>query len=303
MPFEFVCPFCHYRTKVDDKYAGQSGPCVSCSKTVTMPSYDERGILHPSIHYSSLGVNRTGLRANPILMLVVASVCFVACILLAGIAFYTFPLLQKRAIFAAQGRDIDNMKLIAQALNEYSDRYGTYPPSVVLGKSGQPLYSWRVLILPFLGYQDLYDEIQLDQPHDSASNLQVLPRMPREFASSTSDGHLNHLPNYSLIVGHGTLFPLTGPLSRENVDEPTLLLVETKHDFKNWMEPGDIDVSHGARPGNRPQKDLGGLYHDSFTAVSTSGDGFRFPNSVSGVVLDSLISPHGGEKVDVSSFR
>jgi hypothetical protein len=214
-----------------------------------------------------------------------------------------WPTIQKRALIAAQNRDIDNMKLIAKALNEYADRYGTYPPPVVRDDQGLPLYSWRVLILPFLGYESLYDSFQLDQPYDSANNLQCMSKMPVEYASPSSDAISGHQTNYALIVGPGTLFPPEGPLSPRNIDDPTLLLVETKHGLASWSEPGDIDVSQGARPGNRPMKDLGGLYRDSFTAVSTQEEGFRIPNSVPGAVLDSLLSPQGGEKVDVSSFQ
>ncbi len=49
MPFEFVCPFCHSRTKVADEYLGQSGPCVNCGKHVMMPTRNAQGILVASI--------------------------------------------------------------------------------------------------------------------------------------------------------------------------------------------------------------------------------------------------------------
>jgi transcription elongation factor Elf1 len=50
MPFEFTCPFCHHRTKVDDRFAGQAGPCVSCGREVVMPRYNERGMLEVSVY-------------------------------------------------------------------------------------------------------------------------------------------------------------------------------------------------------------------------------------------------------------
>ena len=40
MSFLFTCPHCGVQTNVSDQYAGQSGPCATCGKTVTA--------LHPS---------------------------------------------------------------------------------------------------------------------------------------------------------------------------------------------------------------------------------------------------------------
>lgn len=37
MPFQFTCPYCFKKTFVEDKYAGQTGPCASCGKVVTLP--------------------------------------------------------------------------------------------------------------------------------------------------------------------------------------------------------------------------------------------------------------------------
>jgi hypothetical protein len=304
MPFEFTCPYCHHRTKVDDKYAGQTGPCVSCGKKVCMPRYNERGILVFDQVVTTPGKSNESVSAkNPVPFLVAAACVLTAIGTLVGAFFFAWPSIQKRAIVAAQSRDIDNMKQIAKALNEYADRYGTYPPPVVTDAAGKPLYSWRVLVLPFMGYESLYSNFRLDQPFDSPNNLEQMQRMPAEFASPSSDAAIGNQTNYVLITGSGTLFPPEGPLSPRNLDDPTLLLVETRHGMATWTEPGDIDISRGLRPGTRPLQDLGGLFKDSFTAVSVSGEGFRIPMTVPTSVLDSLVSPNGGEKVDTSEFR
>jgi hypothetical protein len=33
----FTCPHCGEQTLVEDKYAGQSGPCIRCGKLITVP--------------------------------------------------------------------------------------------------------------------------------------------------------------------------------------------------------------------------------------------------------------------------
>ena len=37
MPIPFTCPHCGVTTEVADEYAGQTGPCASCGKTITVP--------------------------------------------------------------------------------------------------------------------------------------------------------------------------------------------------------------------------------------------------------------------------
>jgi|694.fasta_scaffold03092_6 hypothetical protein len=302
MPFEFVCPFCHQKTKVEDKYAGKSGPCASCGQPITMPSYNKNGMLErPMV---------TIKKKDPItlprsrLPYIVAIACVATLLLTVGASLVlTWPYFQKRAIIAAQDRDIDNMKQIVDALNSYAAKHGTYPTPVVVDKDGVPLYSWRVLILPFLGYEDLYKEFQLDKPHDHPSNLSLLAKMPKEYASSNTDALAAQQANYVLLTGAGTLFPPSGPLTPQNTDDPTLLLIQTREGLGNWMEPGDIDVSRGVRPGPRPMRDVGGIQKDSFVSVSTKGEPLRFPNSVPANVLDSLISPNGNENVDTKPFQ
>jgi hypothetical protein len=37
MPFPFTCPHCGVQTYVSEQYAGRSGPCAQCGKTITVP--------------------------------------------------------------------------------------------------------------------------------------------------------------------------------------------------------------------------------------------------------------------------
>jgi hypothetical protein len=127
--------------------------------------------------------------------------------------------------------------------------------------------------------------------------------MPSEFASTNSpDALATYEANYVLITGPGTLFPPSGPLSPKNIDAQTLLLVETNNSIA-WSAPGDIDISRGLKVGNKSMLEMGGLHTGSFTAVTAQMDSLRISSDVSQTLLDALVSPNGGEKVDTSSFR
>ncbi|MGL6197248.1 MAG: DUF1559 domain-containing protein [Thermoguttaceae bacterium] len=69
-----------------------------------------------------------------------------------------------------------NIKQILIALHHYKDTYGKFPPAYTVDTTGKPIHSWRVLILPYLNEQSLYDEIKLDEPWDSEYNKQFHDR-------------------------------------------------------------------------------------------------------------------------------
>ena len=37
MPLHFVCPHCGSPTIVEDEFLGQTGPCFTCGKPITVP--------------------------------------------------------------------------------------------------------------------------------------------------------------------------------------------------------------------------------------------------------------------------
>jgi hypothetical protein len=71
-----------------------------------------------------------------------------------------------------------NVRQIAMAMHRFHGEYNCFPPAVLRGPDGQPWHSWRVLILPYLNEQALYDEYRLDEPWDSPRNRKLLARMP-----------------------------------------------------------------------------------------------------------------------------
>ena len=57
-----------------------------------------------------------------------------------------------------------NMQMIVLAMLLYHEDHGTLPPAFTVDANGTPLHSWRVLLLPYLGYDELYAKIRLDEP-------------------------------------------------------------------------------------------------------------------------------------------
>ncbi len=46
MPIQVTCPSCLKRFQVSDKFAGKSGPCPNCKKTIRVPEKTEEVVIH-----------------------------------------------------------------------------------------------------------------------------------------------------------------------------------------------------------------------------------------------------------------
>lgn len=309
MPFEFVCPFCYAKTKVGDEYLGQGGPCVQCGRYVIMPTRNEHGVLISAVQ---TGVAPRGDRGaftakrKAMAIAIGMALGLTSMGVIGGLLWYALPGIRRGISLTAQRRDLDNMRSIVAALNDYCARYGTYPSPSVDDATGKKLYSWRVLILPFLGYEGLYQRFQLDQSWDSPANLALVKEMPGVYGSPNSDFAIsNQEASYVLLVGNNTVFPPSGPLARAQItDSPTILLVETRSDGAVWTQPGDIDTSvHGIVIGNKGMKTIGGHHRDHVLVVDSDSKGYRIPVETSQTVLDAMVTPSAGERVDLAGFE
>jgi predicted Zn finger-like uncharacterized protein len=46
MAIDVTCPACHTRFQVSDKFAGKSGPCPKCKKTIKVPEKKDEVVIH-----------------------------------------------------------------------------------------------------------------------------------------------------------------------------------------------------------------------------------------------------------------
>ncbi len=46
MPIQVICPGCHTRFKVSDKFAGKSGVCPKCKGSIQVPSASDQVVIH-----------------------------------------------------------------------------------------------------------------------------------------------------------------------------------------------------------------------------------------------------------------
>ena len=140
----------------------------------------------------------------------------------------------------------NNLKLIELALHNYHDDYGTFPPVAVHGSDGQPWHSWRVLLLPYIDQQPLYEQYHFGEPWNGPHNRQLAARYPRldVYSCPTDfDEHHQNTTSYLAVVGDKTMWPSEGSLSLTDVPDGadrTIRLVEVSNSGIHWMEPRDL---------------------------------------------------------------
>lgn len=148
---------------------------------------------------------------------------------------------RRTAIASAAQSPLNQLQL---ALLNYHDTYGRFPPASITDESGAPMHSWRVLILPYVEEQALYDAYDFSEPWDGPNNSKLANQMPRIF-HSPSEPKSTAFTNIVAITGPGTAFPgYTSTTLSDFVDGPenTILLTEIANSKLPWLRPSDIDT-------------------------------------------------------------
>lgn len=191
-------------------------------------------------------------------------------------------------------RSYCNLTQMAIAMHSYKYDHGKLPPPVVFDKNGNPLYSWRVLILPYLDQNELYNRFHLDEPWDSPHNISLLPLIPSVY--SLPPGKKNTIPPYHtvchLFVGknafeesYGLVIPDDFPDGPSN----TFLIVEGGEPVP-WTQPKNLSYSSG---GKLP--DLFSIFSNGFRVTFVDGSFEILDKNYNETIIHAFITRNGGE--------
>ncbi len=171
----------------------------------------------------------------------------------------------------------EQLKRLGLAMHLYQEEHGHFPAPAIFGRDGQPLLSWRVELLPHLGYRSLYERFRFDEPWDSPHNFALLAEMPKEFGCPAGPGRRMGRTSYMVIVGPendaysvNTAFePTHGADIRHFTDgtSNTILVLENDS-FVPWTKPDDLRWQKGGPLPGVASPHLGGahaLFADGMT--------------------------------------
>lgn len=185
------------------------------------------------------------------------------------------------------------------AVANYHDQNGHYPPPYIAGPDGRPWHSWRILILPFIEHNELYEEYDFAQPWDGPNNRKLAERIPRLFVFHGSERKGPPVTNYLAVVGEETVWSGTRLVSEKDVKDGTgmtIVLVENLGAGVHWMEPRDLVLDEGNLGINTP-KGISSPYVDPAVATLDTAV-FRLRPHMEPRLLRAMLTIRGGELVE-----
>jgi hypothetical protein len=193
---------------------------------------------------------------------------------------------------ASRTQSANNLKQIALALHNYHDTYGRFPPAAIYSRTGKPLLSWRVTILPYIEQDNLYRQFKLDEPWDSPRNKPLADLVVKTYQFPKDIGLP---PNHTLYrVFDGPRAAFEGRQGQRVADFPdgrsnTLLVVEADQGVP-WAKPDELPFDP-----NRPVAPFQGHWSGGFQAALADGSVRLIDRKTSEQTLRAAITRNGGE--------
>lgn len=305
MTIPFSCPHCGTQTDAYDEYAGQSGSCVVCGKTITVPY--PRTISKAPQGPDSGRPGRRPRVSSPttsvmvILAAILGGLLAVFCLMVV-LFLVVFPAISAARNTARKTQSAKNLERIAMALRDYEVQYGSFPPAFLADAKGKPLHSWRVLLLPHLGYQHVYQQYDFGQPWDSPRNMMLARLMPTEYACpADSDARTQFETSYVVVVGDSTIFPGARCVKSQDVQDgeaETLLVAETPTCGISWLAPKDLDFRLMRFEINgKPGVEIGSKHRGGAHVVTADGRSHFLRDGTSPEVVQAMATIQGGESI------
>ena len=235
MPIAFACPHCGKSTTVADQYAGQTGPCAACGKTITIPYASPPS---SGVAAGTAAAAGGGIAAAIIIGLVAVVGVLVVCggILIALL----LPAVQQARSAARRMQSSNNMKQIMLAVHMYHDRYQQLPPAVVKDADGKPMYSGMVLLLPYLDLGHIADQFDTSKPWDAPENAPLSRMSLPIFMNPSAVPGQPGKSDYLFVGGPQSLLGVDGRRTFADCRDGTsntLVLVEVKGHTQSWAAP------------------------------------------------------------------
>jgi hypothetical protein len=227
-----------------------------------------------------------------------------ASLVLALVAWVSFTAIEHAVRASRKAKCADQIRQLGLALHEYQESHGRFPAPTLSRADGTKLLSWRVAILPYLGYKALYECFHLDESWDSPHNRTLIEEMPAVFSCPEGPRRRSGKTSYVVIVGPETdaysvntpFEPARGADIRHITDgtSGTILALEAEAPVL-WTKPDDVYWTKGAELPRLASPHAGGSH-----AVFADGVTKFLKSSIESKTLEALLTINGGEVISGS---
>jgi hypothetical protein len=166
------------------------------------------------------------------------------CIALAGlIAWLMMPSLVTPKSHTQRMSRFHNLQTLTLAILKYEEHNGVFPRAT---DDNNGLLSWRVQILPFIGEQNLYDQIDKTVAWDHPNNVPFHNQMPDVFRDPATDTLSQ--TSYRVISGIGTGWTDVGPpisfAAIKDGSSNCIAIISVPKNEINWLNPKTLTVQY-----------------------------------------------------------
>jgi Protein of unknown function (DUF1559) len=198
----------------------------------------------------------------------------------------------------------NHLKQIGIALHTYHDTYGSFPPAYVADENGKPMHSWRVLLLPFMEEQPIYNQYDFSEAWDGPNNIRLAPMISHLYGCpSDATSGLPSQTSYVVVTGRGTLWSGDKAIGLKEIEDPTastIAVVEVHNSGIQITEPRDLDITRlplAINPKNGKGISSG---HTGGAQVVTADGSIHFLSDATSkeTLLKLLLRDNGSPKTD-----
>ena len=189
-----------------------------------------------------------------------------------------------------------NLKYIALALHNYHDTYNSFPPAYTVDENGNPLHSWRTLILPFFDQRPLYETIDLSKPWNDPVNAEAYKTVVHGYLCPSTAVEATHTTYLAVVTPDSVIRPSQSCKIKEVTDgtAETLMIVEVPPEKAvHWMAPVDADEQTLlTKTGKKKLAHTGG-----WVGALVDGSARFFSEMIKDEQIHALSTVNGGEIV------
>lgn len=201
-----------------------------------------------------------------------------------------------------RARHINNLKQLSLALLNYEGAFRDFPPTAYTDSAGQPICSWRALILPF--YESSRDRFNFQSPWNAPANAKLGGVYRVAFAwDETAEPNEALNTNVLGIAGPGALFDDSrrSLLEFGEGSRDLIVLIEVRNSGIHWMQPGDLDYRELVELERNGKLRLG-VMDDGFCVLFLDGRAWRLRADTPRDLLLKFMTVEGAKANDAEEL-
>ena len=162
----------------------------------------------------------------------------------------SYPPIGAFRLHAIRSEHLNRTRQICLAIYAYHEDTGHFPPAYIADDDGKPMHSWRVLVLPYLEEQALFNQYDFNEPWNGPNNSKLVNKLQHDTFDVDPAESRSGMTGFKLITGPETAFvedqtkgfsDITAGLSE------VIMLVDDNTKPVNWMSPEDLPLEGASK--------------------------------------------------------